>query len=904
MKYLSNKQQKGGLMKKTISILMFVVAFVFATGFSSGYLPQEKQVDKPSEKAQEESEEKTPEKPAGPPEKTFEDVIKDAKKMEGLFNLYAKEDKLYLEIRPDQFDKLYLYIPTLWTSVGYGGTGSYFPMQVFYWEKLDKKVLLVWKNTRYVAEESAEYKRNLENVVPQSIAHAFKIESAPHPENNSILIDLDGFFLADSLGLGRNFSTQQNPYTVDKSRTVWDKIQTFPENIELGVRYTLSSGKPLSEPSVPDSSGITVMVRFSISELPMNNGFRPRLADDRVGYFVQQVFDYDRTGLDGTAVRYINRWHLVKKNPNASISDPVEPIVFWLENTIPPKYRKPIRDGLLEWNKAYEKAGFRNAIVVKEMPDDAEWDPADVRYNTIRWAASLSGTGGGAFGPSRVNPLTGQILDADVVMFAPINYIFSYNVFDSPLNARFFGEWDKTRFKKMSLWSMDNIFLGFERDYAIFEMLAYGEIGDVKEVPEQFMYDFYKFLACHEVGHTLGLRHNFKGSTTTKLSDLHNTKVTKKESIGNSIMEYLPRNRAPKGVKQGEYFQSTIGAWDYWVIEYGYKSIEAKTPDEELPVLEKIASRSNEPELIFGTDEDAYDFGPYSVSVDPKCLTWDLSDDPLGWSVQQVERTKDLWKQLEERSLFEGRSYVYLRQGFSSSLGQYFSALNGIVKWIGGLYHTRTHVGDPGDPLPFQVVEYEKQRLAFDIIKNNLLNPKAFSFDPVFLQKLQISRFFDFSVVAQASASGTFRMDFSLSELLKRYYQGMLRTLYDPMRLSRMQENEIRTTGKKLTLNDYMDELYMAIWSELESGEKIGPYRRILQREYLTRVTGFLLNPAAPTPDDVVAISRYQLKQLDESLGAYLGSHPDADLITRAHLDNCSDVINEALQAVYVKNSK
>lgn len=883
---------------------MFVIVFVFAAGFSSGYPPQEKQVEKPAEKAQEESEEKTPEKPTVPPEKKFEDVIKDAKKMEGLFNLYAKDDKLYLEIQPDQFDKLYLYIPTLWTSVGFGGTGSYFPMQVFYWEKLDKKVLLIWKNTRYTAEESAEYKRNLENVVPQSIAHAFKFESAPHPESNSILIDLDGFFLADSIGLGRSYSSQQNPYAVDKSRTVWDKIQAFPENIELGVRYTLSSGKPRSEPSVPDSSGFTLLVRFSISELPMNNGYKPRLADDRVGYFVEQVFDYDRSGLDGTAVRYIDRWHLVKKDPNASVSEPVEPIVFWLENTIPPKYRKPIRDGILEWNKAYEKAGFKNAIVIKEMPDDAEWDPADVRYNTIRWAASLSGSGGGAFGPSRVNPLTGQILDADVVMFAPVNYILSYNVFDSPLNARFFGEWDRTRFKGMDPWSMDNLFMGFERDFAIFEMLAYGEIGDVKDVPEQFLYDYYKFLGCHEVGHTLGLRHNFKGSTTTKLSDLHNTKVTKKESIGNSIMEYLPRNRAPKGVKQGEYYQSTIGAWDYWVIEYGYKPIDAKTPDDELPVLQKIASRSNEPALIYGTDEDAYDFGPFSVSVDPKCVTFDLSDDPLAWSVQQVERTKDLWKQLEERALFEGRSYVYLSQGFSSSLGQYFSGMNNIVKWIGGLYHTRTHVGDPSDPLPFQVVEYEKQRMAFDIIKDNLLNPGAFSFDPVFLQKLQISRFFDFSVVAQASASGTFRMDFSLSEILKRFYQSILRGLYDPMRLSRIQENEIRTTGKKLTLSGYMEELYRATWSELESGAEIGPYRRILQREFLTRVTEFLLNPAAPTPDDVVAISRYQLKQLDESLGAYLGSHPNADLITRAHLDNCSDIINETLKAVYVKNSK
>jgi hypothetical protein len=147
-------------------------------------------------------------------------------------------------------------------------------------------------------------------------------------------------------------------------------------------------------------------------------------------------------------------------------------------------------------------------------------------------------------------------------------------------------------------------------------------------------------------------------------------------------------------------------------------------------------------------------------------------------------------------------------------------------------------------------------------------------------------------------------MDFSLSDILKRFYQSILRMLYDPMRLSRIQENEIRTTGKRLTLSGYMGELYGAIWSELESGAEIGPYRRILQREFLTRVTEFLLNPPAPTPEDVVAISRYQLKQLDENLRAYLGNNPNADLVTKAHLDNCSDIINEALKAVYVKNMK
>lgn len=885
-----------------VFILFFMCSFSVGILFSSN--PQKADKNEGAATVQETPKEGAPEQPPEKKEKKFEDVIKEAVKMEGLFNLYKKDDKLYLEIKPDQFGKLYLYVPTLWTSVGYGGTGSYLQDQVFYLERLDKKVLLVWKNTRYVAKESAEYKRNLENVVPQSIVYAFKIESEPHPESKNVLIDLDGLFLQDLPGLGRMFSDDKNPYSVDKNRTVWGKIKAFPKNVELEVRYTLSSTKPLEEPSVPDPSAVTLHVRYSISELPVNNGFMPRLADDRVGYFMTQVYDFDRFGLDGTVARYIDRWYLEKKDPDAEVSEPKEPIVFWLENTIPPKYRPPIRDGILEWNKAFEKAGFKNAIVIKEMPDDAEWDPADIRYNTIRWAASLTGWGGGAFGPSRINPLTGQILDADVVMFAPINYIFAYNVFVSPLDAFHWGEWNNPLPGRMDPWAMDNLFMGFQRDFGIFEMLAFGQIKDIKDVPEQFMYDFYKFLACHEVGHTLGLRHNFKGSTTISIKDLQNTEITSRESIGNSIMEYLPANLASKGEKQGQYFQSTIGAWDYWVIEYGYKGLAAQTPDDELPALEKIASRSNEPQLAYGTDEDAYDFGPYAASVDPESTTNDLSDDPLTWCEKQVQRQKDLWKQLENRALFEGRSYVYLRSGFSASLSQYFYTLNRLVKWIGGIYHKRTHVGDPGDVLPFTVVEYAKQRRALDIIKDNLLNPDAFSFDPDFLAKLQLNRFFDFRQMFRAMQTGTFRMDFALSDYLKQYYQRMLAMLYDPMRLGRIEENETRTKGKKLTLSDYMGELYSSIWEELNTEAPIGPYRRILQREYLNRVTELILSPKTPLPDDAIAISRYQLKHLDKALEGYLAKNSDADLVTKAHVENCSDIISEILKAVYVKNVK
>jgi hypothetical protein len=641
------KNRKGGAkMPNKFFVFLVISIFILAGSLSLGFSQEQPKQEKPAEaKAQEKPAEKAEAKPAEPKEKTFDEVVKDAKKLEGLFTLYQKDDKLYMEILPSQFGKMHLFIPTLWTSVGYGGAGDYLSDKVFALEKLDKKILLVWKNTNFVAKKSPQYRRSLENVVPESIAHAFKIESEPHPERKSFLVLLDDFFFSDLADLGAMFSTPQNAYSLDKGRTVWGKIKAFPKNIELDVRYTLNSPKPRPEPTVPDSRYFTLHVRYSISELPVNNGFKPRLADDRVGYFATRVYDYDKLDLDGTVTRYICRWNLEKKDPKAKLSEPKEPIVYWLENTIPLEFRPALRDGILEWNKAFEKAGFKNAIVVKEMPDDADWDPADIRYNTIRWVASLAGTGGGAFGPSRVNPFTGQVLDADVVVFAPINLILSYQVLASPLSLPF-GEQEISRYPwQRNIWSQDNFMLGWQRDYAVLNMLAGGQISDVKDVPKEFLYQFYKFLACHEVGHTLGLRHNFKGSMSIKLKDLHNKDITAKESIGSSIMEYLPANLAPKGVKQGEYYQTTIGAWDKWVIEYGYTPIDAKNPEGELPALAKIAGRSNEPELAFGTDEDAYDFGQLAVSIDPECMVYDLSDDPLAYSEQEVQRTKDLWKQ-------------------------------------------------------------------------------------------------------------------------------------------------------------------------------------------------------------------------------------------------------------------
>jgi len=372
------------------------------------------------------------------------------------------------------------------------------------------------------------------------------------------------------------------------------EVKGFENNVELEVEATYGSQGTVDIDSVPDTRGLTLTVHYSISKLPTSD-YAPRLADDRVGYFLTVRKDFTNLGPEEPFVRYINRWHLEKAEAGLDVSPPKKPIVFWIENTVPFKYRKAVSDGILEWNTAFEKAGFANAIEIRQQPNSPDWHPEDVNYNTFRWITSSAGF---AQGPSRVNPYTGQILDADIIFDADflISWKRQFEIFSAEeVAARTGGRWlargigapDPTarddrmgpgltegriaKMKATGLVDHRDFYAEKGRQFLLGRtaLIAGAKPGvDTKEEEERLIYQGLKEVVMHEVGHTLGLRHNFKASTWKELNDL-NTKQD--EVLVASVMDYTPTNIMPADVAQGQYYMTRLGPYDMWAIEYGYK---------------------------------------------------------------------------------------------------------------------------------------------------------------------------------------------------------------------------------------------------------------------------------------------------------------------------------------------
>jgi hypothetical protein len=881
------------------------------------------QVAKPAEKP------KPSKTPAAKDElEVFDEVVKDTQKSGGLFTLYRNKEKnkIYLEIKPEQLNKNYLATATLESGIGERGIYSGMPLQdfLFYFQRVDDKLNFVIRNVNFRTREGDPQVRSLARSFSDSVLYSISIKSI-HPQRKTLLIDLGDLLLTDLGGLSANLGV---PATTDQS--YFGTAKAFPQNLEIEsvLNFSGSSDRDSETPSfgsLADNRGYTLRVHYSLSQLPEKD-YRPRLADDRIGYFITAYQDLSKDDQGDSFVRYINRWDLEKQDPKALISRPKKPIVFWIDNAVPLEYRDAMKEGILMWNKAFLKAGFKDAIEVRQMPDDATWDPADIRYNTIRWINTVDGYF--AMGPSRVNPLTGEILDADILVDASFvralkneyrkivqpsqtqsqttlsalmqNRLLCANGLDGKNNAvpkQMPGQQELlNRLSKMA--GEYDLCYGMEAaNQFAFGSLAMSLLPDTMATPDQvkeYINQYLRLIIAHEVGHTLGLRHNFRGSTLLAPEEMNNTEITKNKGLTTSVMDYIPPNIAPQGTKQGDYFPSMVGPYDEWAIKYGYIPIKTSTPIAEKPILEEIAAQSYKPELSYSTDEDVYD-------LDPTADAWDNSGNVLLYSQWQLNNSRVMWERLDKRYPLAGDSYSDVSERFSTVLGNYFQQIYYTTKYIGGQSFYRIHPseipsGVGQKRLPFEAVPVKEQRQALETLQKYLFAEDALSFSPELLNKLAPSRWRHWGSSPQVG-----RLDFPIHDLVLLMQGSVLRDLLSGDRLSRLKDIELKTKAENaLTLPELFDTLQSGIWTEVIKPKgkpmKIASLRRGLQRQYLDILTNMVLRKEY-VPEDARTLAWYKLKQLDEKLKGVNSE----DEYTKAHLletrDRIEKVLNAPLQA-------
>jgi hypothetical protein len=860
------------------------------------------------------------EKPTEAPKKNFAELVKDAKVTKGLFTFYQTEEQTYLEILPDQFDKTYMLSLTCDSSIGEAGfyAAESCGETPITFHKQGLLVQLVAKNARFVAEPNSPMERAVRHSFSDSILGSAKLESLPDPERKSVLIDLGAVLLTDIPMMGYNLeSTFRIPYHFDPKNSYFGTLKSFAKNIEIETVAHYSAEHPQIPPlanpdgspppetppppgNLPDVRSMQFRFRYSISELPQT-GYRPRLADDRVGHFFTQVQDYSTSDESfETSRRYIHRWHLEKQDPSAPLSPPKQPIVFWMENTIPVEYRDAIREGVLMWNKAFERIGFKDAMEVKQQPDNADWDPADVRYSTLRWFTGYPDPGF-AEGPSRANPYTGELYDADIRFDAGMTR-FMHQQYDNLIYPAAMPWLEKPRRPFLAPWNAGpSDFCDYAQGAALdaefaFDVLLSRGMDPSGAEAQKLVHEFLVEVTAHEVGHTLGLRHNFRASTVHSFEQSQDAELMQREGLSGSVMDYIPTNIAERGMKQGPYQQTTLGPYDYWAIEYAYKPIDAATPEAELPELRKIAARSSEPMLAYDTDEDA-GISDGAFDMDPLVNRFDFGSDPLKYYAHRIKLADEAMANIESKLEKPGEGYQILRRSFSVAFGQQGYGLTLASKYIGGVYHYRDHVGQPGSRIPFRAVPAAEQKEALDLLSSHLFSPSTFQFSPQLLNKLASPRFTDFGDFVSNANS---RFDVPIHEIVLSLQNAVLDRLYHPVVLSRILDSEITSPTNAFSVGVLFSELEDSIWAETKAPGatlNIDSYRRSLQRAHLRKLVGLLLRETK-VPEDAQTMARQNLVALRTQLQAASGKPGvKMSLETKAHLSESISRIDNALKA-------
>ncbi|WP_247233272.1 zinc-dependent metalloprotease [Telluribacter sp. SYSU D00476] len=818
----------------------------------------------------------TADKKEAPPKK-LADVIKKCKEYPGLFTMYqdTTNGTAYLLVRNDQVDKEYIYFNHVTDGVLDAGyfRGAYGDNGVFSIRRYFDRMELIGENTSFYFDKDNALKRAEGANINRPIIASQKIE-AQNDEKTAFLIKADDIFLGEVLG---QIKPSPNPNSkpgqsfdlgkLSKEKTKTSAIRNYPENTDIVVEYAFENPYPVKYGSsaVTDSRNVVVKVQHSLIQMPQND-YQPRRDDPRIGYFSDKVTDM--TSPEVTPYRdLIHRWHLVKKDPTAALSEPVEPIVWWIENTTPLELRPTIKAATLQWNKAFEKAGFKNAVVVKEQPDDATWDAGDMRYNVLRWTSSPIPPFGG-YGPSFVNPRTGQILGADIML----EYVFVTNrlqsgkVFNSAalgLEEAEVQQMGNRHFCTLGSTLHQNNLFGMQM------MDALGGSGIEVEKDEMLKQSLY-FLVLHEVGHTLGLNHNMKASQMIHHKDIHDRTRAEQAGLTGSVMDYPAVNYSLDRTKQGYYYTTQPGPYDLWVIEYGYAPVDEAQ-------LRRILARSTEPALMFGNDAD--DMRAPGKGIDPRVMINDMSGDAIGYAVDRVELVKKAYPTLRKKLITSDQSFHELRNAYLVLTGEQANSLRIISRYIGGIYVDRAYNNQTGATQPFTPVPASEQKRAMKALAQLGFAPDAFNVPDGIYAYLQTQRrgFDHFGSNEDPQIHGRVLM----------IHQDLLNQLMHKNVWERITNTQLYGNG--YNLNSFASDLTEAIF-KADMNKSVNTMRQNLQQEYVDRLAGIMQGKEY---DHVARTTAFgQLKAIQ----TMLATAKTDDAATRTHRDYLKYKIETALE--------